>query len=136
MNQHSHLNLSRNVRLSVLYDLDFNIMLIAKHIQTSITEVFPQQNEALIAALKLVMLNNIFAFGDMTFKQMNVTAMGTPQHRPTRLYTMGCTNQNSSQNTRTMSSSTNALSTTSLESGYLTQTLKSIHNSGTNSLPP
>ena len=26
VNQHSHLNLSRNVRLSVLYDLDFNIV--------------------------------------------------------------------------------------------------------------
>ena len=26
VNQHSHLNLSRNVRLSVLYDLDFNSM--------------------------------------------------------------------------------------------------------------
>ena len=26
VNQHSHLNLSRNVRLSVLYDLDFNKM--------------------------------------------------------------------------------------------------------------
>ena len=26
VNQHSHLNLSRNVRLSVLYDLDFNTM--------------------------------------------------------------------------------------------------------------
>ena len=26
VNQHSHLNLSRNVRLSVLYDLDFNIL--------------------------------------------------------------------------------------------------------------
>ena len=25
VNQHSHLNLSRNVRLSVLYDLDFNV---------------------------------------------------------------------------------------------------------------
>ena len=28
VNQHSHLNLSRNVRLSVLYDLDFNICLV------------------------------------------------------------------------------------------------------------
>ena len=27
VNQHSHLNLSRNVRLSVLYDLDFNIFI-------------------------------------------------------------------------------------------------------------
>ena len=26
VNQHSHLNLSRNVRLSVLYDLDFNML--------------------------------------------------------------------------------------------------------------
>ena len=26
VNQHSHLNLIRNVRLSVLYDLDFNIL--------------------------------------------------------------------------------------------------------------
>ena len=52
------------------------IMLIVKHIRTS--EVRPQQNEALIAALKLVMLNNIFSFRDMTFEQMNGTAMGTP----------------------------------------------------------
>ena len=28
VNQHSHLNLSRNVRLSVLYDLDFNTHLL------------------------------------------------------------------------------------------------------------
>ena len=53
------------------------IMLIANHIRTSIPEVRPKQNEALIAALKLVMLNNIFSFGDMMFKQMNGTAMGT-----------------------------------------------------------
>ena len=52
-------------------------MLIAKHIHTSVPEEQPKQNEALIAALKLVMLNNIFSFGDMTFKQMNGTAMGT-----------------------------------------------------------
>ena len=52
------------------------IMLIAKHIRTS--EVWPQQNEALIAVLKLVMLNNIFSFGDMRFKQMNGTAIRTP----------------------------------------------------------
>ena len=48
------------------------IMLIAKHIRkNNIPEECPKQNEAFIAALKLVMLNNIFSFGDMTFKQLN-----------------------------------------------------------------
>ena len=58
------------------------IMLIAKHIRTSKTEVRPQQNKSLIAALKLVTLSNIFSFGDMTFKQMNGTAMGRPPAPP------------------------------------------------------
>ena len=58
------------------------IMLIAKHIRKSVTEELPKQNDALIAALKLVMLNNIFCFGDMTFKQLNGTAMGTPPAPP------------------------------------------------------
>ena len=58
------------------------IMLIAKHIRKSVTEERPNQNDALIAALKLVMLNNIFCFGDMTFKQLNGTAMGTPPAPP------------------------------------------------------
>ena len=58
------------------------IMLIAKHIRKNIPEERPKQNEALIAALKLVMLNNIFSFGDMSFKQLNGTAMGTPPPPP------------------------------------------------------
>ena len=57
-------------------------MLIAKHIRKSVTEERPKQNDALIAALKLVMLNNIFCFGDMTFRQLNGTAMGTPPAPP------------------------------------------------------
>ena len=58
------------------------IMLIAKHIRKSVTEERPKQNDALIAALKLVMLNNIFCFSDMTFKQLNGTAMGTSPATP------------------------------------------------------
>lgn len=38
--------------------------------------------EAVIEALRLVMKNNIFTFGDMTFKQLNGTAMGTPPAPP------------------------------------------------------
>ena len=51
------------------------IMLIANHIRKSVTEEQPKQNDALIAALKLVMLSNIFCFGDMTFKQLNGTVL-------------------------------------------------------------
>ena len=58
------------------------IMLIGKHNHTSVPEERPKQNEALISALKLVILNNIFSFRDMTFKQMNSTAMGTPPAPP------------------------------------------------------
>ena len=58
------------------------IMLIARHLRKKIPEERPKQNEAMIVALKLVMLNNIFSFGDMTFKQLNGTAMGTPPAPP------------------------------------------------------
>ena len=58
------------------------IMLIAKYIRKSISGECPNQNEALIAALKLVMLSNIFSFGDMMLKQLNGTTMGTPPATP------------------------------------------------------
>jgi hypothetical protein len=37
---------------------------------------------AVQSALSLVMRNNVFTFGDMTFKQLNGTAMGTPPAPP------------------------------------------------------
>ena len=55
------------------------IMLIAKYIHKDVPEECPKQNEPLIAVLKLVMLKNIFSFGNMMFKQLNGTAMGSPQ---------------------------------------------------------
>ena len=58
------------------------IMLFAKYICKSVPKERPKQNEALIAALKLVILNNIFSFGDMMFKQLNGTTMGTPPAPP------------------------------------------------------
>ena len=79
------------------------IMLIAKHIRKSVTEERPKQNEALITALKLVMLNNIFSFGDMTFKQLNGTAMGTPPAPPYATIYYGLHEKTSYQNIKNTS---------------------------------
>ena len=112
------------------------IMLIAKHIRKSVPKERPKQNEALIAALKLVMLNNIFSFGDMTFKQLNGTTMGTPPappppHMPRSI--MGYTNQNFCPTIGNMSYSTSASLMTSSVSGYHIPIHKSTSAYGTNS---
>ena len=39
-------------------------------------------HDAVRAGLRLIMTLNIFTFGDLTFKQLNGTAMGTPLARP------------------------------------------------------
>ena len=96
------------------------IMLIAKHIRKSVTEERPKQNEALIEALKLVMLNNIFSFGDMTFKQLNGTAMGTPPAPPYATIYYGLHEKTSYQNTKNTSYSINNLLTMYLVFGYPT----------------
>ena len=93
------------------------IMLIARHIRTSIKEIRPKQNKALIDALKLVMLNNYFVFGDMTFKQTNGTAMGTPpQRHHTLRSTLDYTRRSSSHNIVIMWFSTNVSLMTCSES--------------------
>lgn len=49
--------------------------------------------EALIDALRLVMKNNVFTFGDCTFRQLTGTAMGTPPAPPwATLYYALCEN--------------------------------------------
>ena len=51
--------------------------------------------DAVRAGLRLVMTMNIFTFGDLTLKQLNGTAMGTPQHRHTPQYIMESMKKNS-----------------------------------------
>ena len=109
------------------------IMLIAKHIRKSVTEERPKQNDALIAALKLVMLNNIFCFGDMTFKQLNGTALGTPPAPPYATIYYGIHEKTFYQNTTNMSYSINDLSTMYLVFGYPTPIPKPMSSYGMNS---
>ena len=109
------------------------IMLIAKHIRKSVTEEQPKQNDALIAALKLVMLNNIFCFGDMTFKQLNGTAMGTPPAPPYATIYYGIHEKNFLPNTTNMSYFIDDLSTMYLVFGYPTPIPKPMPTYGKNS---
>ena len=115
------------------------IMLIARHLRKNIPEERPTQNEALIVALKLVMLNNIFSFGDMTFKQLNGTAMGTPPAPPpppTPRSTMDSMNQNFCPTISNMQFSISASLMMSSVSGYHIPMSKSTSDSGTNSQNP
>ena len=114
------------------------IMLIAKYIRKSVPEECPKQNEALIAALKLVMLNNIFSFGDMTFKQINGTAMEPPPPPPPPpphmlRYIMAYTNQTFCSIISNMSYSTSASLMTFSVSAYHIPICKSMHAYRTNS---
>ena len=108
-------------------------MLIAKHIRKSVTEKRPKQNDTLIAALKLVMLNNIFCFADMTFKQLNGTAMGTPPVLPYATIYYGIHEKTFYQNTTNMSYFTIDLSTMYLVFGYPTPIPKPMPICGKNS---
>ena len=114
------------------------IMLIAKYIPKSVSEEHSKQNETLITALKLVMLNNIFSLGDMTFKQRNGTAMGTPPAPPPPpppmlQSIMVYTNQNFCPIIGNMLYSTSASLTTFSVFGYHIPTHKSTRTYGTNS---
>ena len=57
--------------------------LIGKHLpqyQQTVNSDYP--TDAVRAGLRLVMTQNIFTFGDLAFKQLNRTAMGTPPAPP------------------------------------------------------
>ena len=61
----------------------FGLATVARHLREYRLDVdrsFP--TDAVRTALSLVMRNNVFIFGDMTFKQLNGTAMGTPPAPP------------------------------------------------------
>ena len=80
--------------------------------------------DAIRAGLRLVMTMNIFTFGDLTIKQLNGTAMGTPpppppppQHRPTPPYITEFMKKNSFHTIPNEWSSIEDSSTTSSEYG-------------------
>jgi hypothetical protein len=50
---------------------------ISNHIRDTANEIQAITVEALIEALGIVMRNNVFTFGDVTYKQDRGTAMGT-----------------------------------------------------------
>jgi hypothetical protein len=51
---------------------------ISNHIKETAHEFQDIPAEALVEALCIVMWNNVFTFGDVTYKQVRGTAMGTP----------------------------------------------------------
>ena len=65
-------------------DTDTAMLTISQHLRDINTKTqYPHYNaEALIAALEIVMRNNIFRFGDLYCKQESGTAMGTPPAPP------------------------------------------------------
>ena len=59
------------------------LMFIGNYLLRQHTDLFPDiPVKALMEALRLVMCNNIFTFGDTTWKQLTGTAMGTPPAPP------------------------------------------------------
>ncbi|MEM7040544.1 MAG: hypothetical protein AAF570_26510, partial [Bacteroidota bacterium] len=55
---------------------------IGRYLQHNEAQFEAVPTEALIAALRLIMKNNVFTFGDTTFRQLTGTAMGTPPAPP------------------------------------------------------
>ena len=106
--------------------------LIGKHItqyQRSTNGAYPV--DAIRDALRLVMTMNIFTFGDLTLKQLNGTAMGTPPAPPYATINYGIHEKNSSRNIHIVLSTTGDLLTMLLASGLLIQTHKQMTLNGT-----
>ena len=121
-----NLNLPRNARLftadtvSMYTNIPTHtaLNLIGKYLhqyQQKHNNDYPK--DAVKAGLRLVMTMNIFTFGDLTLKQLNGTAMGTPQHRPTPPYITEFMKKNSFHTMPNEWSSTEDSLTTSSEYG-------------------
>ena len=121
-----NLNLPRNARLftadavSMYTNIPTHtaLNLIGKYLnqyQRKHNNDYPK--DAVRAGLRLVMTMNIFTFGDLTLKQLNGTAMGTPQHRPTPPYITEFMKKNSFHTMPNEWSSIEDSSTTSSEYG-------------------
>ena len=127
-----NLNLPRNARLftadavSMYTNIPTHtaLNLIGKYLdqyQRKYNNDYPK--DAVRAGLRLVMTMNIFTFGDLTLKQLNGTAMGTPQHPPTPQYITEFMKKNSFHTTPNEWSSIEDFSTTSSEYGaHITMT--------------
>ena len=90
--------------------------------------------DAIREGLHLVMTMNTFTFGDLTFKQLNGTAMGTPPAPPYATVYYGIHEENSSLNIRNASSFTEDLLMMSLAFGVQAKTPKWMTPNGTPSL--
>ena len=86
--------------------------------------------DAVRAGLRLVMTMNIFTFGDLTLKQLNGTAMGSPQHPRMPPYTMEFMKKNSFHTTPNEWYSIKDLLTTSSEYGARITTTNRTHWNG------
>ena len=135
-----NLNLPRNARqftadaVSMYTNIPTHtaLNLIGKYLdqyQRKYNNVYPK--DAVRAGLHLVMTMNIFTFGDLTLKQLNGTAMGTPpqRHRMPQ-YITEFMKKNYSHTMPNKWSSINDSSTTSSEYGALIKITNRTHWNG------
>ena len=134
-----NLNLPRNARLftadavSMYTNIPTHtaLNLIGKYLdqyQRKYNNDYPK--DAVRVGLRLIMTMNIFTFGDLTLKQLNGTAMGTPPAPPMPPYITEFMKKNSFHTTPNEWYSIEDLLTTSSEYGAHITTMNRMHWNG------